>query len=100
MISWISSDIDIICLVETWDNEESKVSNIEEFVLWSIWNKNSYHRGIRDIACYIGKSISPHIELHKINDLYKYIWIEISDINTKKMYIAICYFAPINSNFL
>jgi hypothetical protein len=25
--------------------------------------------------------------------------MEISDINAKKMYIAICYFAPINSTF-
>jgi hypothetical protein len=99
MISWIPSDIDIICLVETWDHEESKVSNIEGFVLWSAWNKKSHRRGIVSIACYIIKSISPHIQLHKIDPLNQYIWIEISNTNAKKMYIAICYFAPINSTF-
>lgn len=40
MISWIPSDIDIICLAETWEHEESKVPNMEGFVLWSAWNKN------------------------------------------------------------
>jgi hypothetical protein len=34
MISWIPSAIDIICLDETWEHEESKVPNIEGFVLW------------------------------------------------------------------
>ena len=99
-ISWILSDIDIICLVETGENEESKVPNIEVFVLWSAWNQNSYHRGIWGIACYIRKNISPHIQLHMIDPLNQHIWIEISDNNAKKMYIEICYFAPIISTFL
>jgi len=99
MISWIPSDIDIICLAETWEHEESKVPNMEGFVLWSAWNKKSHRRGIGGIACYIRKNISPHIQLHKIDPLNQYIWIEISDTNAKKMYIAICYFAPINSTF-
>ena len=76
MISWITSDIDTICLAETWEHEESKVPNME-----------------------IRKNISPHIQLHKIDPLNQYIWIEISNTNAKKMYIAICYFAPINSTF-
>jgi hypothetical protein len=58
-----------------------------------------HRRGIGDIACYIRNIISPHIQLHKIDPLNQYIWIEISDTNAKKMYIAICYFAPINSTF-
>jgi hypothetical protein len=104
MISWILSDIDIISLVETWEHEESKVPNIEEFVLWSAWNKKSHRRGIGDIVCYIRKIIYPHIQLHKIDPLNQYIWIEISDtyfapINSKNLYIEICYFAPINSTF-
>jgi hypothetical protein len=99
MVSWIPSDIDIIYLVETWESEESKVHNIEGFVLWSVWNKKSHPRGIRGIACYIRKSNSPHIQLHKIDPLNQYIWIGISDANAKNMYIAICYFAPINSTF-
>jgi hypothetical protein len=79
MISWILSDIDIICLVETWEHEEFKVPNVEGFVLWSAWNKKSvlwsawnkksHRRGIGGIACYIRKSISPHIQLHKIDPL-------------------------------
>jgi hypothetical protein len=85
MISWISSDIDIICLVETWEHEESKVPNIQGFVLWSAWNKKSYCRGIGGIACYIRNNISPHIQLHKIDHLNQYICIEISDINAMKM---------------
>ena len=56
-------------------------------------------RGIGGIACYIRKNISHHIQLHKINPLNQYIYIEILDINAKKMYIGICYFAPINSTF-
>ena len=95
MISWILSDIDIICLVETWGHEESKVPNIEGFVLWSAWNKKSHHRGIGGIAYYIRKRISPHIQLHKIDPINQYIWIEISDTNANKIYIAICYFTPI-----
>jgi exonuclease III len=99
IISWILSDIDIICLVETWENEESKVPNIEGFILWSAWNKKSHCRGIGGIACYIRKSISPHIQIYKIDPLNQYIWIEILDTNAKKMYITIFYFAPINSTF-
>jgi exonuclease III len=99
MISWIPSDIDIICLAETWEHEESKVPNMEGFVLWLAWNKKSHRRGIGGIACYIRKNISPHIQIHKIDPLNQYIWIEILDTNAKKMYIAICYSAPINSTF-
>jgi exonuclease III len=99
MISCILSGIDIICLAETWEHEESKVPNMEGFVLWSAWNKKSHRRGIGGIACYIRKNISPHTQLHKIDPLNQYIWIEISDTNTKKMYIAIFYFSPINSTF-
>jgi hypothetical protein len=40
-----------------------------------------------------------YIQLHKIDHFNQYIWIEILDTNAKKMYIAICYFAPINSTF-
>jgi hypothetical protein len=39
MLSWISSEIDIIPMVKTWEHEESEVPNIEGFVLWSVWNK-------------------------------------------------------------
>jgi hypothetical protein len=99
MISWIPSDIDIICLVATWEHEESKVPNIEGFVLWLTWNKKSHCRGIGDIVCYIIRRISPDIQLHKIDPLNQYIWIETSDTNAKKMYIEICYIAPINSTF-
>jgi hypothetical protein len=99
MISWILSDNNIIYLVEIWEHEESKVPNIEGFLLWLAWNKKSHHRGIGGIACYIRKRISPHIQLHKIDPLKQYIWIEISDTNAKNMYIEICYFAPINSTF-
>jgi hypothetical protein len=55
MLSWIPSDIDIIFLLETWNREESKVPNIDIFVLWSAWNKKSYHKWIGGIACYIKK---------------------------------------------
>jgi hypothetical protein len=99
ILSWISSDIDIIFLVETWEHEESKVPNIEGFVLWSTWNKKSSHRGVGGIACYIKMNISPHIQLHKKDPLNQYIWMEISDINAKNIYIEICYFTPINSTF-
>ena len=99
MISWIPSDIDITCLVETWEHEESKVPNIKGFVLWSKWNTKSHHRGIGYISCYIRKIIYPHIQLHKIDPLNQYIWIEISNTNAKKMYIEIFYFAPISYTF-
>jgi len=93
------SDIDIIWLVETWEHEESKVPNIEGFVLWSAWNVKSHRRRIGGIACYIRKNIPPRIQLHKIDPLNQYIWIEISYTNAKRMHIEICYFAPINSIF-
>ena len=84
MLSWIQSDIDIIFLVETWEHDKSKVPNMEGFVLWSVWNKKSHRRGIEGIACYIRKSISHHIQLHKIDPLNQYIWIEISNTNAKR----------------
>jgi hypothetical protein len=99
MIIWIPSDIDIICLDETWEHEESKVPNIEGSLLWSTWNKNSHYRGIGGRACYIRKRISHHIQLHQIDPLNQYIWIEISNTNAKTMYIEICFFSPINSTF-
>ena len=99
ILSWISSEIDIILLIETWEHEESKVPNIEGFVLWSTWNKNSHRKGIGGTTCYIIKRISLHIQLHKIDPLNPYIWIEILDTNAKNMYIKIFYFAPINSTF-
>jgi hypothetical protein len=98
-MSWIPSDIDSICLVETWEHEESKVPNMEGFLLWSTWNKKSHRRGIGGISCYIRKIISPHIQLHKIDPLNQYIWIEISDTNAKNIYIANFFFASINSTF-
>ena len=64
-VSWILNEVDIILLVETWEHEESKVPNIDGFVLWSIWNKQSYRTGIGGIACYIRKNISPHASLYK-----------------------------------
>jgi hypothetical protein len=67
--------------------------------MWSTWNKQSHHRGIGGINYYIRKTISPHIQFHKIDPLNQYIWMEISDTNAKTMYIEICYFAPINSTF-
>ena len=98
-LSWISNEVDIIFLVETWEHAESRVPNIDGFVLWSIWNKRSSRRGIGGIACYIKKNISPHARLYKKDPHNQYMWIEITDINNRKTYIAICYFAPINSNF-
>jgi hypothetical protein len=86
-------------LVETWEHEESRVPNIEGFVLWSIWNKRSSCRGIGGITCYIRKNLSPYIRLHKKDPFNQYIWMEILDINTKKIYLAIYYFVPINSTF-
>ena len=38
-LSWISNEVDIILLVETWEHQESKVPNIDGFM--SIWNKRS-----------------------------------------------------------
>ena len=35
-LSWISNEVDIILLVETWEHQESKVPNIDDFVLWSL----------------------------------------------------------------
>ena len=98
-LSWISNDVDIILLVETWEHEESKVPNIDGFTLWSTSNKQSSHRGIGGIACYIKKNISPYVRLYKSDPYNQFSWIEIRDINNKKSYIAICYFPPINSNF-
>jgi hypothetical protein len=87
MISWILSDINIICLAETWEHEQSKVPSMEGFVLWSAWNTKFHRSAIGGIACYIRKSISHHIQLQNIDPLNQYIWIEISDTNAKKMYI-------------
>ena len=98
-LSWIPSEIDIILFVETWEHKESKVPDIDGYVLWLIWNKCLCRRGIGGISYYIRKNISTHVSIYK-KDLYnQFIWIEIIDINDEKTYIAICYFPPINSNF-
>ena len=64
-----------------------------------MWNKCSCCRGIGVIFCYIMKNISPHVRLYKKDPYNQFIWIEITNINDEKTYIAIYYFAPINSNF-
>ena len=97
-LSWISNEVDVILLVETWEHEESKVPNIDGFVLWSIWNKRSYRRGTGGIACYIRKNIAPHARIYQKDPYNQYIWIDITKINDKKTYIAIYYFSPINYN--
>jgi hypothetical protein len=81
------------------EHEEYKVLDIEGFVLWSSWNKKSSYRGIEDIAYYIKMNTSPHILPHKNDPLNQYIWMKVLDINAKKIYIEVCYFAPINSTF-
>ena len=91
MLSWIPSEIDIILLVETWEHEESKVPNIDKYVIWSIWNKRSCRRGIVGIACYIRKNISPHVRFYKKDPYNQFIWIDITKINDEKTYIVICY---------
>ena len=78
MISWIPSGIDIIYLAETWEHEESKVPNIDRFILYSTCNKKSSRRGVGGIACYIRTNISPHIHLHKKDPLNQFIWVDIS----------------------
>ena len=83
-ISWISNEVDIILLVETWEHEESKAPNIDGFLLWSIWNKRSYCRRIGGIACYIRKNIFPHARIYKKYPYNQYIWIDITHINDKK----------------
>ena len=66
---------------------------------WSTQNKRSSRRGIGGIGYYIKKNISPHARIYKNDPYNQYSWIEITNINDKKTYIAICYFFPINSNF-
>ena len=78
------NEVDIILLAETWEHQESKVPNIDGFVVWSIWNKQSYLRSIGGIAYYIRKNISPHASIYKKDPDNQYIWIEITDINDKK----------------
>ena len=93
-LNWILNDVDIIFLVETWEQEESKVPNINEFTLWSTWNKQSSCRGIGGRAYYIKKNISPNTRIYKKDPYNQYSWIEITDIYDKKTYIEICYFPP------
>jgi len=66
-LSWISNDVDIILLFETWEHEESKVPNINGFMLWSTRKKRASRRGIMGIASYIKKNISPHARIYKMS---------------------------------
>ena len=45
------------------------------------------------------RTYPPKARLYKKDPYNQYMWIEITDISDRKTYIAICYFAPINSNF-
>jgi hypothetical protein len=38
-----------------------------------------------------------HISLHKKTLFNEYMWMNLSKISAKTIYIAICYFVPINS---
>ena len=98
-LSWISNEIDIILMVETWEHEESKVPSIEGFFLQWIWRKRSSRKGIEGISRYIKENIFPYDRLYKKYRHKQDIRIEIVDSNNNKAYIAICYFPPINSNF-
>ena len=93
-LSWISNDVDIIFLVETWEHKESKVPNIDGFKLCSTLNKQSSHRDIGGIACNNKKNISPDARIYKNDPYNQYSWIEITKIYDKNTYIAICYFPP------
>jgi len=75
IVSWISSVIHISFLVETLEHEESRIPNIEGFVSWSKWNKNSSCRGFGGITYYIKRNISPYIRIHKKDPLNQYIWM-------------------------
>jgi len=97
MLSLNLSDIDIILLFETWQKDESKVSYIDGFFLWSTWNKKSSSRVVGEIYCYIKKNISSHIQLHKYDPINSYISIKIYDSNTNKVFLAIFYFSLIKS---
>ena len=79
-LSWISNEVNIILLVETWEHKESKLRNIDGFILLSISKKRSYRRGIGGIACYIGNNISSHDRVYNKYHFNQYIWIEIIDI--------------------
>ena len=97
MLSWIPSDIDLIFLVETGKHDESRVPHLDGFTLRSVWNKKASQRGFGGIAFYIRNIVSSHIRLHKIDPFNQYIWIEISDSTTNRIFLAIFYFTPINS---
>lgn len=67
MLNWRPIEIDIISFFETWKYEEvevPKVPQIKGFILWLIWNKRSYYKGISSISYYI-KTKFPHINFHK-----------------------------------
>jgi hypothetical protein len=57
---------------------------------------------IRELI-YNGICIKIHIEVKllymKKDPFNQYKWMEISSINSKKIYTTICYFVPINSTF-
>ena len=50
------------------------------------------YRWIKGIACYIKNNYFPRFRIHKKDHFNQYTWIDISDINGKNIYIAICYF--------
>jgi hypothetical protein len=51
----------------------------------------------RHSLLYKEQCFSLYIRLHQKDPFNKYTWMKISDINAKKIYITICYFAHINS---
>jgi hypothetical protein len=65
MLSWISSDIDIIFLVEMWEHDNSKVPNIEGFVLWSTWNKSLLFFFNEILSCHDQGRTTPGHIYHK-----------------------------------
>ena len=60
MLSWISSDIDLILLFEAWDHDESRVPHLDDLTLWSSWNKKYSRRGFGGIAYYIRNMFPSH----------------------------------------
>jgi len=59
--------------------------------------KKSSTRGFGGIVCYIRNIVSSHIWLHKTGPFNQYIWIDIFNSITNRIFLTIFYFAPINS---
>eukprot|EP00249_Psilotum_nudum_P023583 c28929_g2_i1 orf=1058-3163(+) len=89
----LKDDLDLIFLVETWEQDHNRIEDVPGFLKHSIWNQSRGNRGFGGVAVYYRASICSRISIIKENSRKFYMWIHIADEGSN-IYLAVCYYPP------